>query len=366
MKPGNWARLSLVSTLLMAGCSGFWDLPSSITPTTDSSGVFYVLNQTTRQLAGYSISSGTLTSVSSNSPYSLASAPYSIAIAPSGNFLFVGTLSGVYLYTIGSGGALTIGNSGDPISTDIASALQVSGSWLIVANSVTTGEVELNAYSISSSTGAYTGTAENQTFSISNASVQQMVLSPKKDYLFVALGTGGTLAVPFSTSSSNPLGSTAHTISVANSGGSALSVAVDPSERIFYVGETLGNSAGTSGGLRVFNYSSLSGTLSPSHRIAHRQRRLAPHAILPRWPPAVMFTLPTGKAILQRATLPGSRFRPRELRTPSLREAASRPASSRWGWPRIATAILCWPSPPADRPQQATPTSEPTPSVRER
>jgi hypothetical protein len=42
-----------------------------------------------------------------------------------------------------------------------------------------------------------------------------------------------------------------------NSNGSALSVAVDPSNRVFYVGETLADSAGTSGALRVFNYTSL-------------------------------------------------------------------------------------------------------------
>ena len=44
-----------------------------------------------------------------------------------------------------------------------------------------------------------------------------------------------------------------------NSGGSALSVAVDPTSRIFYIGETNINSTG---GLRVFNYSSL-GTAIP-------------------------------------------------------------------------------------------------------
>ena len=97
-------------------------------------------------------------------------------------------------------------------------------------------------------------------FSVANASVKQMVLSPDGDNLFVALGTGGTIVVPFSSLNSNPLGSTATRIPVLTNSGSALSVAVDPTDRLFYIGETLAVSS--SGGLRVFNYSSLTGTLT--------------------------------------------------------------------------------------------------------
>jgi hypothetical protein len=282
MKRAIWTAVLLIPALLMTGCSGFWDLStsSSTTSTTDSSGYFYVLNQTTATLAGYYIDAGTLTKVS-GSPYSLPSTPYSIAMAPSGDFLYVGTASGIYLYTISSSGKLTIGNSGSAISTDVASAMAISGSWLIDAYLASTGVVELNAYSISSSTGAYQGTEETQTFSVSSAAVEQMVISPDYDYLFLALGSGGSLAVPFTSGNTNPIGSTAKSISVANSGGSALSVAVDPSERLFYIGETLANSSASTGGLRVFLYSSLSGTLKQASGSPITSGSLAPHAILP-------------------------------------------------------------------------------------
>ncbi len=264
MKIGVWAGICLGITLLVSGCKGFWDLPASTTtttPTTKSSGVFYVLNQTTSQLAAYSISSGALTAVS-GSPYTLSAKPYSMAVPSTGGFLYVGTINGIYLYTVGSGGALTIGNSGQPISADIAAALQVSGSWLIDGFSATSGEVQVDATPISASTGLSTvssgSPAESQTFSITGASLysNQMVLSPDGTNLFLALGAGGTLIVPFTAANANPLGSTGTTIGVLNSSGSALSVAVDPSNRLFYVGETLANS-GTSGGLRVFDYTSL-------------------------------------------------------------------------------------------------------------
>ena len=82
----GWTRGSLwvVSFMVLAGCKGFWDLPTSTgtgnggTTLCLSSGVFYVLNQTTKQIAAY-ISSGTLENVS-GSPYTLA-APYCIAMA---------------------------------------------------------------------------------------------------------------------------------------------------------------------------------------------------------------------------------------------------------------------------------------------
>jgi hypothetical protein len=293
MKSVRWAALGLVVTALVAGCKGFWDLPPSTgsgtptTPTTLSSGVFYVLDQTTKQIAAYDISSGTLDNVSGG-PYTLSAAPTSIAIASNGAFLYVGTVNGIYLYTIETGGALTLANNGNPIATDIPAAMVVSGSWLIDAFTTASNSPQLDAISINSSSGIYAGpggTPPGQVFgNITNAAVKQMVLSADGANLFIALGTGGTIVVPFSSGNANPLGATATTIPLANTGGSALSVAVDPSStpRLFYIGETLADSAGTSGGLRVFNYSSLgSATLTQATGSPIASGGLAPNAILP-------------------------------------------------------------------------------------
>lgn len=292
MKSLRWAALGLVLAALLAGCKNFWDLPPSTTttnpttPTTLSSGVFYVLNQTTAQIAAYTISSGTLDKVT-GSPYALSGTPTSIAVAPNGGFLYVGTINGIYLYTVGSGGALTVGNSGATISGDIPNAMVVSGSWLVDAFTNGNGSVQLDAIQINSSTGVYAGpggTPPFQTFNIASPSVLQMVLSPDSANLFLALDAGGTIIVPFLSGDPNPLGAPATTIPVANSGGHALSVAVDPSAtpRLFYIGETLGNASANSGGLRVFNYSSLgSGTLTQASGSPIASGGLAPNAILP-------------------------------------------------------------------------------------
>jgi WD40 repeat protein len=290
MKVG--AGLLLASTVLFTGCSGFWDPPagsgsggSGTTPTTDSSGVFYVLNQTTKQIVGYSIKTGTLSTIS-GTPQTLAAAPYSIAIAPSGGFLYVGTINGIYLFSIGSGGSLTLANNGSPIASDIAAAMQVSGSWLIDAFATAGNNPQFDAIPIDPSNGLYDGpggTPPSQVFgNIGNASVNQMVLSPDGENLFVALGKAGTIVVPFVQGNSNPLGATARVIPLQNSGGSALSVAVDPQTRVFYIGETIANSSANGGGLRVFNYGSLSsGTLTQISGSPIASGGLSPNAILP-------------------------------------------------------------------------------------
>lgn len=283
MKLRKCARLLLAVTPLLAGCGNFWQAPSgssgtTTTTTTLSGGYFYVANQATAQVVAYDINSGSLNKIGA---YTLAAAPYAIALAPNGSLLYVSTIAGIYLYNIGSGGGLTIGNGGGVISSDPASSMVIdtSGSWLVDAVQGTAG-VQVDAIPITSS-GAYTGgTVGSQQYALSNATVHQLALSSDDLNIFVASGQGGTLVIPFNSSNANPLGSRASVVAVANSGGSALSVAVDPTLRLFYIGETLA-SGGTTGGLRVFNYSSLGGTLTQATGSPIASGGLAPNAILP-------------------------------------------------------------------------------------
>ncbi len=277
------ARLLLAVTPFLAGCGNFWQAPGSsgsggTTTTTLSSGYFYVLNQSTKQIVAYNINSGSLNQIGA---YNLSAAPYALAVAPSGDFLYVSTVAGIYLYTIGSGGALTIGNNGGVVSSDPASAIAVdtSSGWLVDAITGTSG-VQMDAIPINAN-GTYTGaTVGTQQYALTNATVHQVAISSDDNNLFVASGSGGTLVIPFTSGNANPLASTATVIGVANSSGAALSVAVDPSLRVFYIGETLA-SGGTTGGLRVFNYSSLGGTLTQATGSPIASGGLAPNAILP-------------------------------------------------------------------------------------
>lgn len=298
MKSGKWTRLLIVAAPLLiclgAGCGDFWQAPTTTTTgtcttncTTATGGSFYILNAgTTPQIVGDSIVTGTLTAIS-GSPWTLEGTPYSLAIAPNGSFLIVGTTSGVFAYPITNG----VLGTAVLVSTDQAYGVQVDAtdSWLIEAiPGASTGSVAIGAIPIVSTTGAGKGTEQTVSFTVTNAAVQpnRLVISSDNANLFVALGAGGTIVVPFTagvTAGANPLASKASVVPVANAGGSALSVAVDPSTtpRLFYIGETLA-SGGTTGGLRVYNYSSLgTTTLTQAAGSPIASGGLAPNFILP-------------------------------------------------------------------------------------
>lgn len=272
----KWTRLLLAVVLPLAGCKGFWDAPATSGGgggTGASGGVFYVLNQATTQIAAYSIVNGQLTAVS-GSPYSLASIPYSIAIAPSGGFLYVGTAQGIYLYAIGSGGALTLANNASVISSDLATSMQVdsTGSWLLEAGP---NLAELLAISINPSTGIPSSGIELNTI-LPAFTIQQIAISPDNTHVYVTMGTSGTQEVVFAAGNSVPFGTSVN-IPVKKIGGAALSAAVDPQNRLLYIGETAATSGSNSGGLRVLDYNTLI-ELSGS---PFASGGLAPYSILP-------------------------------------------------------------------------------------
>jgi 6-phosphogluconolactonase (cycloisomerase 2 family) len=270
--------LGLMAPLLLAGCKGFWDTPPTSSGTgtsTATSGSFYVMNVETKQVAGFYVKAGVLTALP-GSPYALPTTPLAIAIAPNGGFLYVSTADGIYLYTISSTGQLTLGNSSGPISADQAISMQVSpnNDWLI---EVASGAPYVYGVPISSSTG--TVTAKTEEFAVLPASsVQQVAVSADASYVFVAMGSDGTATIPFT----NPFGAVSR-IAVVNSAGAALSVAVDPilsgqtAPRLFYVGETAATTGSNSGGLRVFNFS----TLKEISGSPFGAQGLAPYSILP-------------------------------------------------------------------------------------
>lgn len=265
MKSRDWAALGLVLAALLAGCKDFWTLPAGsgsggggTTPTTLSSGVFYVLNQKTDQIVTYSITSGVLsTPVALTVP---APGPLALAVAPNGKFLYVSTAAGIYLYTIASNGALTLGNTSQAISSDPATTMQVDAtdSWLVDAIS---GSSQLSAIAVNPSSGALAVAGETeQQFSggLPATTPTQLAISPNDSgtcndcYVFVAMSSGGTEFIGFDPSNANPFGNSGH-LNLVNSSGGDSAIAVDPTNRLLYVGESeVLPSAAQTGGLRVF------------------------------------------------------------------------------------------------------------------
>lgn len=261
MLKGKWGYVVLGAAVLLSGCSGFWDPPASSgsgSGTNTASGVFYLLDSRTTQLLTYSITSSTTAPTQlSNSPIGLGAAPLAMAVSPTGSFLYVSTgAPGIFLYTIASDGTLTAGNNSQAISQDPATSMVVdpTGQWLIEASSLL-GTV--NAIPLVTSTGLYNSSLQVQTAQLSAGTLTQLTMAPSGAYVFASLGTGGTEMIPFTASQASPFGSNGTLIPLANptksTAASALSVAVDPTSRLLYIGETQALSSGTqTGGLRVF------------------------------------------------------------------------------------------------------------------
>jgi len=264
MRIGRWAQVLLAAAPLLAGCAGFWDAPSNsggTTPTTLSSGNFYILNvgATSSSIVGYSIVSGTLTQMT-GSPFAITGQAWSMAINPAGTYLYVSSSTGIYSYPITAstgvlGGATQL--YGD--LTALAIKVDPAGAWLLDAS----GLGSLYAIPITSSGILDTTRLVNSlppSTTLSAATVQQMTITANGNLIAVALGSTGVELFPFNTALSgagnSPIG-TAYTnlITPSGTGGSSIAVAADPQNRMLYVGETAAfpsSTTGNSGGLRTF------------------------------------------------------------------------------------------------------------------
>jgi 6-phosphogluconolactonase (cycloisomerase 2 family) len=113
-----------------------------------------------------------------------------------------------------------------------------------------------------------------------------LAIAPNNQYVFVASATNGTEAFTFSagsSNSSNPFGTGAYQTEgpVTNGTGSALSVAVDPSNRVLYVGEEGATGSGSSGGLRVFTIGTGGALAEVSSGSPYASGGTGPYAVLP-------------------------------------------------------------------------------------
>ena len=201
--------LSAAAVSLLAGCAGFFPPLATTTSTTAASGDYlYVVNAATNTVSQFSLASSALTAIA-GSPVSLAGvlAPLSassIAVTRANTYVYVGGQAGIACFAIGSDGSLTAVTSSNLISTGDFLSLDTSpdGQWLVGLDAV---DHSINIYGINALTGVLTlnGTATAYPFAMGgNTSVAQAVrFAPTGAYLGVALGTGGDVVYPFSTTS---------------------------------------------------------------------------------------------------------------------------------------------------------------------
>jgi 6-phosphogluconolactonase len=234
------ATICTLGLALATGCGSFFVYPGSTgtgtgtgTGTTGSGDYVYVANGTTQNVAAYEVNAGSLSALA-GSPFPLGFAPTAAVVNPVDSLLFIASNSGIYSYSISSTGVLALLSSGgvtSGLSNVVSMAVSPDGQWLFALDGVAVNTataqygVTLYQFQINSGTGGLTATtsggqAFTGTYTIQGPTSppipvpsQVAVASvPSGEYLFVALGTGGTLSIPFNTSTGGQSAATQYLI----------------------------------------------------------------------------------------------------------------------------------------------------------
>jgi 6-phosphogluconolactonase len=260
------AALVLGATILtigLSGCGGFFTAIGTTGTIGSGTSTFVYVTNTGGTLAEYSLTSGVLAPLN-GSPVTLTETPNSVVVAPNNAFVFIGTSSGVFLYTINSDGTLTEGN-GNNIAYVNASGfvpqsmvVDPTSSWLIVAYQ---SQAQLDAVQIDPTTGIPTGNVFSITTNFADPT-PQLAISPANSQVFVALGTGGTQAFGFSptgvTAPKGPWGTSVVIDLLPNGGTADTAVAVDPTSKYLFIAEQNSNTSGAiAGTVRVIGTTAL-------------------------------------------------------------------------------------------------------------
>jgi len=252
----------IAGLLLMTGCAGFWQSQYSTSSSSSNSSngdYVYVANSGSNTVSAYDISSATLTAIS-GSPYTLAYTPTSLIVTIPNTYLYVATSAGIYGYSIGSNGALTALENGIALqscgSSGGISSMDVSpdGQWLVeLANDAET----ICIGKINTTTGTLTA-GSPITYSVTGAVPTQIKVAPSGAFMFAALGSGGTVVFPFTTST-GVLSTSAQLLNYANSNNdSDNALAIDSNTAYVYIAR----SGATNPGLWVYGINSTTGALT--------------------------------------------------------------------------------------------------------
>lgn len=276
----QWARrvawaMAVAALSLTTGCAGFWVYPGSQNGSgsgSSSTGDYvYVANAETESLAGFSVSSGTLTAVS-GTPFNLGFVPTAVVVNPANTIVFVAGVGGIYGIinsdSIGSGGTLsllasnTLG-SAEEVSLDVSP----DGEWLVGldASGPAQNDAIVDVYEINSSSGQLTALTSSEIYPLSLSGGQVSTplairfgpsIGNSAWYLFAALGTGGDLEFTFTsnTTSSTPTYSFGSGVAHLQTGSATVSdnaLAVSPNGSYLFIARS-----GTSSGVAVYTIGS--------------------------------------------------------------------------------------------------------------
>jgi 6-phosphogluconolactonase len=192
---------------MLAGCgSGKFFVPTCQETnscgggSTTYSSYAYVANSTQGTLAAIPIPTGTFTSLTGTS-YNPATPLNALAATPKGTFLYVATaLGSVVVYSIGTNGALTLGNGGNAVVqtlNPIWMTVDPSGNWLFIISSSISALLE---YQINTTTGTLTQVGQSTGIALTAGTPTQVYVTPNDQNVYVGVGTGGLDSFTFDSS----------------------------------------------------------------------------------------------------------------------------------------------------------------------
>ena len=253
--PMRWRSphfFSLAILLALGSCGKFFpDETSCTTNCTTTGNYMYVGNSNTANIAGFSISSSGITGLS-NSPYSVGVSPSDLAITPSNSYVYAASLAGgVYGYSVGTNGALTVINSGNPVITGISpNTLKVdtSGKWLVLVDATPTAYVfSINSDGTVASAGSVPLAAGSNPY--------RLLFTPSDNYIYVSLGTVGVGILSFN-STTGVLTNNNQVLKPKQSSDAIYGLAVNSAGTYLYAAESGIN------GIRVLAITSTTGALT--------------------------------------------------------------------------------------------------------
>jgi 6-phosphogluconolactonase len=261
------AAMGIFGLIMATGCGSFFVYPGSQNGGSGSStgDYMYVANATNQTVAGFTVGTGSLTALS-GSPFSVGFAPTAMVVVNS--LLFVASGNGISSYSIASNGALTSQSSGvtSGVANVVAMDVSPDGQWLLALDGVPTSNiVTVYGFQINSSTGALsTQTAGGVTYTASYTitAPASPIVAPVPSalkvasvtggvYVFVALGSGGELIIPFNTSTGVQSTPTQYSLTGGTNYTSDNALAVNNS--ILYVARSNSTSPGTIAAYNVAN-----------------------------------------------------------------------------------------------------------------
>lgn len=187
-------------------------------------------------VAGFSLASSALTGIS-GSPWEVTLEPTALAVTPNDDYLYLGSAGGgIYVYTISSSGAISLGNDGEAVASGIyPSVLRVdpSGKWLLGADSLSG-----SAYVFQILSGGALSPIGSSTITFNeSAPATDLEITPNEDDVFVSAGTAGIYTFTFN-DSTGALAWTNKVLSPKKSGDADYGMAVSPSGDYLFAAET--------------------------------------------------------------------------------------------------------------------------------